>query len=82
MDIKAPVNMSPWKSGAHVAFLQNFAGHTLRGADCGVQNSAGKICSAEFWTPQSAPGGVLDRSKCALWSFGAMHHVPRFLMER
>ena len=45
------------------------------------KNNINKICPEEFWTPQFAPRGVLDPSKCATWSFGAMQRVPRFLMK-
>ena len=31
VDILAPVTMSPLESGAHIALLQNSAGHTLKG---------------------------------------------------
>ena len=58
---------------------------TLRGADWGVQNSAGKfafhLCSTKFWTPQSVPPGVLDPSKLARRSLGAMQCLPRFFIE-
>ena len=66
-------------------------GHTLRGPKLreaqleGSKTLRGKfaftLCPAEFWTPQSVPRGVLDPSKCAPRSFGAMQCVPRFLME-
>ena len=35
----------------------------------------------EFWTPQSAPRGVLDPSKCAPRSFAALQSVTRFLQK-
>ena len=83
--------MSPWVSGAHVAFLQNSAGHTLRGPKLqGAQIEWSKtlrgkfafnLCPAKFWTPQFVPRGVLDLLMCAPWSFGAMQHSPSFLME-
>ena len=83
--------MSQWVSGAHIAFLQNSAGHTLRGPKLqGAQIEWSKtlrgkfafnLCPAEFWTPQSVPRGVLDLLMCAPWSFWAMQHSPSFLME-
>ena len=76
---------------AHVALLQNSAGHTLRGPQLRGAKNNGKFAPqsfgplilrpAEFWTPQSVPRQVLDPSNCAPQSFGAMQSVPRFLME-
>ena len=91
VSILAPVTMSPWESGAHVALLQNSAGRTskaplFRGAHFeGSKTPRAKFavnfCPAEFWSLRSAPRRNIEPEKCTPRTLGAMQGVPRFFME-